>query len=184
MSNSPEAVVKMIMDFYDSNDKVGTMGSVMYELATRVEDTGTSDEDRLLMKKMSLLKKAEFEHNLAWMDYKSWYACGFDLRETFDNLVDPLHWNGIFFEYSSFEEYHKEILRYLGTCVVNVVEFDSYKRLYCMNAESRDYNWIKNKEFDYISVQIRNGLILSFGIEHGQLVTKEHQKKKNADSTT
>jgi hypothetical protein len=130
--------------------------------AKKNSDILLSEEDKKLIAKMEMLKQAEKNLDLAWMDYGSWNRFSELMQERFILLIDPLFYDGIFFTYSKLIE-NDHVFQHLSEGVaVYVVKSHKSLRIYCIDSKDSSYHWMNVKTFSRIEAEIVSGTVKTY----------------------
>jgi hypothetical protein len=173
-------IVRMILDSADhqGTGKVGILGQIMLDHASKDQDGFETDEDRILFHKMRKLKSAEDSGDLVWMDYRSWNILNPKLQEVWTERLDPLMWGGVFCTYSEFRAHEAAILMYLdNSVVVNVIRQHKNFKILCVGANAKEYNMMGVKDFETLQSLTASNMVRSYCRVKNRIIVKEFQHK-------
>ncbi len=166
-----DQLVHIIVDSLPANCNA-TMTQKFSELVESINsekniDPLISEEEKKLIEKIELLKIAESNGDLAWMDYGSWNRFSELLQTKFDQIIEPLFYDGIFFVYSKFVG-NNSILEFLDDrVVIYVVKYPKSFRFYCIDILDTGYHWMNNRVFNRMESDISSGTIRTYRRESG-----------------
>jgi hypothetical protein len=181
MKNAASHIVRMILDCVDHSNKsqVGLLGQILLEHANKVENEEIEgDEDPDLVRKMRVLKRAEDECDLFWIDYKSWNCFSVTLKKQFEEALNPLFWGGVFCKYSDFQQNESKILSRLPVGVVaNLIQHRQVYQLFCVSCDAKEYHMMGIQDFESLQETIFASLLRSYCRVNNDIVVKEFSYK-------
>ena len=185
--DSKQQFIRMIYDAANStNLGVGTLGQFLIQKAEEFDEE--SDEvnhdviaEEELIRKMKAFKIAENDQNLVWMDYQSWKMLPVECKALMVEILDPLHWTGVFFRYDLFMEHEEKITKLLNKSGYLYL-LSEHKRNYLLvwvACDSNYYNWLHDSKMKEFSKMFLDRLIKSYGIDaNGDVVVKTRALRK------
>ena len=90
--------------------------------------------------KIRLLRGAEQEGNLAWMNQASWYRLPLNFREDFIERLDPLIWSGVYFRYNDFIEQVDVLLNLDSSYSIAIITDARNYRFVSVTSSAREFD--------------------------------------------
>jgi hypothetical protein len=185
--NSKQTFIRMIYDAVNStNLGVGTLGQFLIEKAHEFDnELDSTEQDHIaeeeLVRKIKEFKAAEENQNLVWMDYNSWKSLPAECKACIQDLLDPLHWTGVFFRYDLFLQHEQTITKLLDKSGYLYLLSEHKRNFYLVwvACDSKYYDWLHESKMKEFSKMFLERLIKSYGIDaDGNVVVKAKALRK------
>lgn len=168
------------MDTYDSSSN-SIIGKAMVEMAERQKSAGNklSEEDKILLKKMTILKKSEECGRLMWTCYQNWNNFTEKFRQQFISIIDPVLWNGVYFTLDGFFQNEVELMsRISKNNMVVLCKNGVNHQLFCIDMSAHDFNAKKYKPTDK-EINFNGIIVKSYYISKNKLIIREYGRIKD-----
>lgn len=183
-----ENAVMQLLGNVENPKSLGTIGQAMFtfveqQKAKQVDNY--TEEERMLIGHMRVLKEAEEQSNLMWVNYKSWNAVNVLFRENFAQTLKPLFWNGVFTRLTDFYEHETKVMSKLDPKVVaSLFRKGGNYQLFCVSSDQKDYQIMNLSEFNTIASNISANIVRSYSKTDSRLYIKEFKQQNTQGGTS
>lgn len=183
-----ENVVMQVLGNVENPRNLGAIGQAMFQFIeqqkTKKVDNYT-EEERQLIEHMRVLKEAEDQSNLVWIDYKSWNTVNGPFRENFTQVLKPLFWNGVFTRLSDFYLHETNVMSRLDPKVVaSLFRKGNNYQIFCVGSDQKDYQMMTASNFAKIATDINQNLVRSYAKTGNRLYIREIKQQNSHGGNT
>lgn len=163
--------VREVEDF-----SIGGIGEILAETADNLESlpVGSKEFDIELIQKIQILKNADENKDIGWMEYTDWNDLPEPFKRTFESVVDPLLLGSVYFVYSVFMENIPILFEQLSEDHgILVLKEGRYYRF--ISASSDIYSFSRMNPFQFRTLQHRfdSNVIYVLGKNNGEVFVKK-----------
>lgn len=185
-----DAVALMILEYADQAHTGSMSGKLGQKFLEYIEQLKANEKqveavfDPETDAKIKFLKQCELYGDLGWIAYEHWNVLTLNVREEFIKVVDPLFWNGVYFQYSRFALSVTNILSGLQMdTAVYVLRQEGNYQIACMDSNRSAYMRVSDNGFQSVQKDFRSRMLYSIGISSVGLVVKECNERDKAGSS-
>lgn len=136
-----DAVHRLIEDAMSDQEesKLSVMAKAMSDCIQQSKEDSELDEEAVqLIDRMRLLREAEKENDLMWVDKYHWKMMNYHMQYKLKELVDTVEWEGVYFRYTDFLKCEQAIMSYLDpSLMINLVVDGNNHRILASASDSR-----------------------------------------------